>query len=192
MPVFSVDGIIGAGKSTVLKLLRADNICLEEPVADWGEMLENFYEDTKRYAYPFQLQVLLSQKKQYDPVRHSQGDVFIERCPETSRDVFFQMLKEDGFFSDRQVHVYNDTWKKIAYHVDHHFILHLPIMDAWDRIQRRGRKGEDGITLEYLKNLDKQYKLTYGDNPRVTWISSLLTPSEIVVEIKNKINELKK
>ena len=65
MPTYSIDGIIGAGKSTVLKLLRQNNICLEEPVADWGELLENFYEDINRYAYPFQLQVLLSQKKQY-------------------------------------------------------------------------------------------------------------------------------
>ena len=192
MPTYSIDGIIGAGKSTVLKLLRQNNICLEEPVADWGELLENFYEDINRYAYPFQLQVLLSQKKQYDPVKNSTDDIYIERCPETSRDVFFQMLKEDGFFSEKQVHVYNDTWKKIAYKVDHHFILYLPIEQAWARIQKRGRKGEDGISLPYLKNLDQHYRATYENNPNVTWISSLQTPEEIVAEIKAKVNELKK
>lgn len=191
MPTYSVDGIIGAGKSTVLKLLKQNNICLEEPVADWGELLENFYEDINRYAYPFQMQVLLSQKKQYDPVKNSSDDIFIERCPETSRDVFFQMLKEDGFFSDKQINVYNDTWKKIAYKVDHHFILHLPIEQAWARIQKRGRKGEDGITLPYLRNLDKHYRATYENNPDVTWISSLQTPEEIVAEITNKIKSLK-
>jgi len=191
MPTYSVDGIIGAGKSTVLKLLRQNSICLEEPVADWGELLENFYEDINKYAYPFQLQVLLSQKKQYDPVKNSTDNIFIERCPETSRDVFFQMLKEDGFFSDKQIQVYNDTWKRIAYDVDHHFILHLPIEQAWARIQKRGRKGEDGITLPYLRNLDKHYKETYENRDNVTWISSLLTPTEIVDEINKKINELK-
>jgi len=191
MPTYSVDGIIGAGKSTVLKLLRKNNICLEEPVSDWGEMLENFYEDIHKYAYPFQLQVLLSQKKQYDPVRQSTDDIFIERSPETSRDVFFQMLKNDGFFNDKQIHVYLDTWRKISYKVDHHFLLYLPIEEAWGRIQKRDRKGEDRITLDYLLNLEKQYKRVYENNPNVTWISSTLTPQEIVDKITNKINELK-
>ena len=57
--VFSIEGNIGAGKSTILRLISAsfnDVEFIEEPVKEWqnlgGEnLLDAFYKDPKRYLH---------------------------------------------------------------------------------------------------------------------------------------------
>ncbi|MFM7855528.1 MAG: deoxynucleoside kinase, partial [Flammeovirgaceae bacterium] len=54
---------MGAGKSTLLSLLNLSVI--KEPVEEWehmvgGNLLKNYYEDPKRWAFTFQLNALHS------------------------------------------------------------------------------------------------------------------------------------
>lgn len=69
--LISIEGDIGAGKSTLIQYLKERNPTwnfIDEPVGTWtslktdeGEnLLELFYKDQKRYSYTFQNCALLS------------------------------------------------------------------------------------------------------------------------------------
>ncbi len=58
MTIICIDGLIGAGKSTVTHRLKKNLYkCYEEPIDKWT-LLPNLYNDMKKYATPFQFQVL--------------------------------------------------------------------------------------------------------------------------------------
>jgi len=68
--VLSLEGNIGAGKSTLIRLLKARGLqAVEEPVARWqsvndGEggpnLLDKFYRDPTRWAFTFQTYAFLT------------------------------------------------------------------------------------------------------------------------------------
>merc|ERR1711907_427602 len=49
-----IDGNIGAGKSTILRQLASEYPVREEPLDDWGDLLDAYYKDPKRHAYDLQ------------------------------------------------------------------------------------------------------------------------------------------
>jgi deoxyadenosine/deoxycytidine kinase len=118
--IISIDGNIGAGKSTFLNQLKKQFPkfhYVDEPVDTWtkfvneeGEsLLEVFYKDRKRWSYTFQNCAFMTrtraivqaikewkQKCLIDP-EEIKNNVFItERCVETDFNVFAKMLYQDG------------------------------------------------------------------------------------------------
>jgi deoxyguanosine kinase len=72
--VISIDGNIGSGKSTLMKILKnnfKDYIFVDEPVNKWlaakdddnRNLLTNFYEDTNRWSYTFQNYAFITRTK---------------------------------------------------------------------------------------------------------------------------------
>ena len=75
--IFSIDGNIGSGKSSIVKDLeeyykdRTDICFVPEPVDEWHSIvdkngvpiLSNFYQDAKRYAFRFQMMAYISRLK---------------------------------------------------------------------------------------------------------------------------------
>ena len=83
---YIIEGNIGSGKSTILKLLQlAQNVeVIQEPVYMWlsikdddnKNLLEHFYSDMDRYSYMFQTMVFKTriqslEKEQISPFRFS-------------------------------------------------------------------------------------------------------------------------
>ena len=56
MPIVCIDGIIGAGKSTLIRKLKNKFTCFEEPIKKWS-LLPKLHSDMERYVVPFQFQV---------------------------------------------------------------------------------------------------------------------------------------
>ena len=78
MRLVSIEGNIGAGKSTVVYGLkqRIDNgfpsrrdkrfvTLLEEPIDTWGSSLSAFYGNRKKYAFLFQIEIVRSRLQQF-------------------------------------------------------------------------------------------------------------------------------
>lgn len=72
--VISIDGNIGSGKSTLMKILKnnfKDYVFVDEPVNKWlsakddnnKNLLTNFYEDTNRWSYTFQNYAFITRTK---------------------------------------------------------------------------------------------------------------------------------
>jgi deoxyadenosine/deoxycytidine kinase len=212
--LISIEGDIGAGKTTLINTLR--NLYpnwhfIPEPIETWQNLkteegrnlLELFYTDKSRYSYTFQNCALLSRalnikntidkwKKdcEINPALAKHNVFLTERCLETDYYVFAQMLYDDGCMNLVEWDLYKMWYnyvKSQSYPLSGIIYITTPPEICADRIKLRGRKGEDGIPIEYLENLDKYQKhwlngerigipllefVNYGDRP--TNINSIL------------------
>jgi deoxyadenosine/deoxycytidine kinase len=179
--LISIEGDIGAGKTTLIDKLKQQHPewhFIKEPVETWQNLktedgrnlLELFYTDKERYSYTFQNCALLSRalnikktidewikKCQMNP-EEQQFNVFVtERCLETDYYVFAQMLRDDGLMNLVEWDLYKmwyDYIKEQSYPLSGIVYLSTPPEICKERIQVRGRKGEETIPIEYLVNLD--------------------------------------
>lgn len=171
--IISVEGNIGAGKSTFLKILDREltargipHVCLQEPVDIWTQeavngksMLELFYEDKARYAMSFQFLVLQTRVQQMlDCIKDNPGKIIItERCHITDKMIFANTMARAGFIKPHEMLVY-DMWYKTCCNLfseDLRSVVYLRSSPhiSCERIMKRNRKGEDNISLEYIKSL---------------------------------------
>lgn len=172
--VISLDGNIGAGKSTMLEALRAampDVEVVLEPVGLWSSLkdadgkslLELFYEDKRRWAYTFQNFALLSRAKALaEAIGKTKKTVIItERSPLTDRYVFAEMLRSSGDLSELEWTLYLRWYDSFTKNIPISAIIHLgtDVARSADHIIKRGRAGEESMSLEYLRLLDLQHRI---------------------------------
>lgn len=172
--VISLDGNIGAGKSTLLEALRVampDVEVVLEPVGLWSSLkdadgkslLELFYEDKRRWAYTFQNFALLSRAKALaEAIGKTKKTVIItERSPLTDRYVFAEMLRSSGDLSELEWTLYLRWYDSFTKNIPVAGILYLgtDVLRSADYIVRRGRAGEETMSLDYLKALDLQHRI---------------------------------
>ena len=155
--IISIEGNIGAGKSTVLKeLAKKGYKVIQEPIVEWS-YLDKFYENPKKYALAFQVQILLSFTKYSFP---EDEIVIVERSPDTSRSVFAKMLAADGVLTDESIATYNTLYDQLnPWKPDLYIYLDCPIDVCLQRIRRRG--DTYSVTPEYLFELKKYYELFF-------------------------------
>ena len=185
----SIEGNIGAGKTTLLSGLRTacpEWIFIEEPVGLWGtfrdeqgrSLLELFYADRRRWSYTFQNCALLTRFQNIEaaianapPLTDGTQRVFVsERCLDTDYQVFTKMLHREGSMDAMEFGLYERWFQELqasATPLDGVVWLRTPPDECAARINSRGRKGEDGITLSYLRALEAQQRqwLSNGDIP---------------------------
>lgn len=180
--LISIEGDIGAGKTTLIEKLKKENPnwhFIDEPVHTWvniknkdgTNLLEIFYENKERYSYTFQNCALLSRalniKRTIDnwlkecetnPAMIEHNVFVTERCLETDYYVFAKMLYDDSCMNDIEWTLYKMWYnyiKEQSYPLSKIIYVSTPPDVCMERIKTRGRKGEEGIPLEYLQSLDK-------------------------------------
>ena len=173
-----LEGGVAVGKSTLLsKLEKRGYKVIYEPVDAWMNMrvkpdseslFELYYKDKKRYGFMFQMVALQSRIAHINEIvqeaQAKAGDTLLicERSFFTDHQVFAKMLLEQTIITDEEYYVYkmwydylltliNPTVSGIIY------LKASPEVCA-SRIVKRGRQGEEGIDLEYLRQLDKQHE----------------------------------
>lgn len=166
--LFSVEGNIGAGKSTVLEILRKiapDVITCPEPIDLWNKitteegvpMLEAFYADQKTYAFPFQMNVLISRFEQLHTTQrlYPNSPIIQERSFLGDFDTFVSTLISYGYFNQVQTQTYLKLFEhfKSQSPTPIFFFIDTPSKVCYDRIKARARSGEEEISLEYLHKL---------------------------------------
>jgi deoxyadenosine/deoxycytidine kinase len=168
--IISIEGNIGSGKSTILEKLEGfmkDNnriVFLKEPVDIWekikdpvtGEnILQKFYVDKDKYAFPFQVMAYASRLSMIrNKIKSNDVDVIIcERSLDADKHIFAKMLYNEGSIDDVSYQIYNHFYKEYAedYKLDGIVYIDADAEVCYERINKRSRKGEDGIPLEYLQ-----------------------------------------
>jgi len=212
--ILSLEGNIGSGKSTFNKALEEyfnnkANCCglkicfLLEPVDIWNTikdndgrtMIECYYADQERYAFPFQMMAYITRlhilreeyKKGYDII-------FTERCLFTDQNVFAKMLYDDGKIGEVEYQIYNKWFIE--------FIAEFPEIEyvymktspevALSRIIKRARLGEN-IPLEYLKrchDYHEEWLAQYSNKCVLDGNTDSLTDPEIVTSWINTVTKL--
>jgi len=186
--IISIEGNIGSGKSTFMEHLKKSyakqnnsrqnpKICfLQEPLDEWnsitdkkGEtMLSKFYADSKTYAFSFQMMAYISRLALLGNALKQSYDVIItERCVQTDKMVFAQMLYDDGKMEDVEYAIYNKWFDEFIDDIPEVYTIYLKTSPeiAKQRIDKRARNGET-IPLEYLTTCN-----AYHDN----WLSKKQT-----------------
>jgi deoxyadenosine/deoxycytidine kinase len=164
--MFCIQGNIGSGKSTLLKnLARHGFSCAQEPVELWSDykmdgknIIEHFYADRKRFAFPFQMMAFYTRLKLFKKLPPASVDnpIIMERSVETDQRVFAQMQFDDGSIDPICERIYNEWYTELTEgtgawnHPVNIYIRTSPEI-CYDRIAARGRSGEEVISLEYLQ-----------------------------------------
>lgn len=174
--VFSVDGNIGSGKSTLVseleKVLSVDKfsglakftniIFLQEPVDVWKTIkdregttiLEKFYKDQKEWSFAFQMMAYISRLSLLKKtIKENPNSIIItERSVYTDRHVFAKMLFDSKKINDIEYAIYLKWFDDFVEEAPIDGIIYVNVSpeNCLSRVEKRGRKGET-IPLEYLK-----------------------------------------
>lgn len=206
--IISIEGNIGSGKSTILAKLEGFMaeysrriVFLKEPVDMWetikdpvtGEnILQKFYQDQTRYAFPFQVMAYASRLSMIRQTIKENPDVAViicERSLDADKHIFAKMLHDEGKIDDVCYQIYNHFYKEYMADVALDGIVYIDA-DAevcHERIEKRSRVGESGIPLDYLQKCKSYHH---------AWLSSTQTPvlninaNADVTYDKNDVNDL--
>jgi len=167
MPVVvTLDGNIGAGKTTVLQHLHAKYgyKIIEEPIKTWSPMLQRIYTEDKGH-FEFQLQAWLDMAWT-NRIRNEHLDqnvVVVERSPHFTREVFINALALKDKVTDDQLRILDDCYHRTADldTPDILFYLRLDPEECKRRIKTRGREEERNISTEYVTLLHELHESTF-------------------------------
>lgn len=198
----SIEGTIGAGKSTVMEKLKGEDFFIaEEPVSKVGPLLELYYTNPKTFAFIIQCRFFAERIK---TIRQSlsQSDFIVsERSPITDYLFWNVQLKQNHI--DSIVHsVYHDMWTEWQNLLDNRsptmFIyLKCSLDTSMTRIHTRNRAGEDQIKEEYQKTIIDEHDSMFSGSsvamPNGTQVPCFTidaeqSTDEIVEQIKKLIN----
>ena len=165
--ILSIDGNIGSGKSTLYEELQSyykgnEDICfVPEPVDDWKSIMDksgvpiltNLYKDTNKYAFRFQMMAYISRlhllRKQ---VKENKYKIIIsERCVQTDKNVFAQMLYDDELIEHDEFQIYLMWFDEFLDDIKLSGIIYVRAEPhvCSERVKIRAREGEN-IPIEYL------------------------------------------
>lgn len=146
-----IDGLIGAGKSTQVGILSSllDMNVVKEPIADWP--LDLFYTDPTRWGFLMQIAVLDS----YLDLKNKHG--IFERCPESTKQVFWKNLVEEKIVSSREDEIFQRIAGKLTWEPDVLIFIDKDPELCMEHIKTRNQEGDSKISLEYLNKLKNHY-----------------------------------
>jgi len=166
--IVSIEGNIGAGKSTMLKHFQkySDVEIVPEPVAEWCDvkghnLLQKLYEDPKRWSFQFQSYVQLTRLQLLNK-RTTSSVKIIERSIQNNRFCFLENAKKDGSLSGAELEVlfswYNWLDKNLGLPLDLIVYLRTSPEVAYERLRQRGRKEESDVPMKYIEGLHQSYE----------------------------------
>ena len=181
--LFTIEGNIGSGKSTLISKLTKYNhiVFLPEPVDIWNTIcdsagitiLENFYKDPQAYAFSFQMMAYISRLSLLRKAMHTNPNAIIitERSIWTDRYIFAKMLYDDHKINNIDYSIYLKWFDEFITDIQLAGIIYVKTNPhiCQERIARRNRKGET-ISLDYSINCHKYHEewLTSSNTPILT------------------------
>jgi deoxyadenosine/deoxycytidine kinase len=165
--MYILEGNIGVGKSTFLKLLGQycpEITVIQEPQDNWASheqgqsLLENFYKDPRRWAYTLETLAMVSRVK--DHTFHqmpSDPNRLMERSVYSGHYCFAQNDYDSGYLSELEWEVYS-RWVDFLVHKSctppRGFIYLRANPEAcFERVKKRNRHGEESVSLDYIKRI---------------------------------------
>jgi thymidine kinase len=184
MSVIAIEGNIGSGKSTLLNFLESKqkfNI-VSEDVESWKSegWLELFYSDISRYSGTFQLRTQLSHMQNKNKFVCDKTNI-VERSPLSNKFIFGKMLMEDGFLHPKEYDIIDRVNQLMGWYPNKFVVLLCDPKVCFERIQKRGREGENIPSLKYLESLHQKHleMLKQFENNTLMIDTTYLSPEEI-------------
>ncbi len=171
--ILIVEGNIGAGKSTFLRMLN-DYLHIDpvfEPASKWQHigdgdenLLDKFYKDTNRWAYTFQTYAFITRiiEQEAQLKQCVSGVQVLERSVYCDRHCFAKNCYEMGVMQPLEWQLYQEwfNWLVDGYTAKPTGFLYLQVAPevCYERLRKRDRAEEAGVPLEYLKRLHEKHE----------------------------------
>lgn len=168
-----VEGNIGAGKSTFLKLVQK-YLPLEivyEPLEQWQQvggssenLLEKFYHDTSRWAYTFQSYAFITRilAQEASAKKNNALVHVLERSVFSDRYCFAQNCFETGLMTALEWKLYQEwfSWLVETYMTMPHGFIYLQAdpTTCYKRLLKRNRQEEAVVPFDYIKRLHEKHE----------------------------------
>ncbi|MGH2592338.1 MAG: deoxynucleoside kinase [Anaerolineae bacterium] len=156
-----VAGNIGAGKTSLTERLAA-RLNWEagfESVSD-NPYLPDFYADMRAWSFHLQVFFLGHRAAQHKALANASRSAIVDRSIYEDAFIFARALHELGNLNERDYLAYRRLYDLVVDALPPPALLiyvRAPVEVLADRISRRGRAIEAGITLNYLRLLDRYY-----------------------------------
>ncbi len=195
-----IAGIIGVGKTTLTKDL-AKTLGYKayfEPVKQ-NPYLSDFYKDMKRWGAFMQIHLLHARFKQHQEIVWS-GKGAVQDRTIYEDTIFADILKNAGYISEREMATYSLSFENMTKSLVYpDIIVYLDVKPekALEKIEQRGRKAEQTISLDYLVSLHKGYQNFIKEISRHTKVikldwNSYRETSEVAQIIKTECSKNRK
>ncbi|NLC12744.1 MAG: deoxynucleoside kinase [Chloroflexi bacterium] len=157
-----IAGNIGAGKTTLVEILsnRLGFSPFYEPHEE-NPYLADFYEDMESWSFHSQVYFLTRRLKIHKELLLAEGSVVQDRSVYEDAEIFARNLFLQGDFSTRDYNVYQDLYHILASLLPPPNLmvyLRASVDTLMQRIAKRGREYEAGISREYLASLNNLYE----------------------------------
>lgn len=165
--VIVIDGVVGAGKSTLAqKLSEKLNIPIYFELQNQTtlNLLEEFYKDKKRWSFTLQIHFLNERFRMIKEI-HRNGGGILDRSIFGDR-IFASMLNEDGWMTDEEFETYTTLLDNMLEHSknpDYLIYIDCDLETAMKRIKVRGREMEQAVDVNYWNRLNQKYQEWYDD-----------------------------
>lgn len=129
-----------------------------EPV-ETNVYLEDFYKDMKANGFAMQVYLFNKRFQQHQTIIWS-GKSSIQDRSIYEDAIFAKVLMKQGNMSRRDYQTYLDLFHNMSNFMRHpNLLVHLDVTpeEALERIKRRNRGCESGVSLDYLRELYKEY-----------------------------------
>lgn len=183
----AIAGNIGSGKTTLTESL-SKHYKWEAHYEDVGEnpYLNDFYEDMQRWSFNLQVYFLNSRFSRTLEIRKSGKDFIQDRTIYEDAFIFAPNLHAMGLMTSRDFENYFGLFNLISSLVeppDLLIYLRATVPTLVNQIQKRGRKYENNIRLDYLKRLNERYE---------AWIATYNLSKLLIIDVDtNKFPEKK-
>jgi len=156
-----VAGNIGVGKTSLTERIGARLGWRTgfESVAD-NPYLADFYGDMRSWSFQLQIFFLGHRAEQYLEAVHDPRSTILDRSIYEDFHIFARALHHMGDFAERDYLGYRRLFELVVNSMPRpNLLIYLkaPVNVLMDRIRRRARNMETGITPEYLSLLDSFY-----------------------------------
>ena len=163
----TVAGNIGAGKSTLVKLLseRLGWQPFYEPVAD-NPYLADFYQDMDAWSFHSQVFFLTHRLCVYQELSAWPTSVILDRSLYEDAEIFAGNLYRQGFMNERDFKTYMSLYLMLLNFLptpDLVVYLRTSVPTLVKRIHNRGRDFERGMDQSYLQTLNDAYEKWISD-----------------------------
>ncbi len=178
--MYILEGNIGAGKSTFLKLIEAnhsDISVVQEPKENWvtptegTSLFERFYHEPTRWAYTIETLIMTCRVREHlQAQRVSNPNRLMERSVYSGHYCFAKNGLESGYFTNLEWYAYS---KLLEFMVKEQCRLPLGFIylrttpeTCFQRIKIRNRNGEQDISIDYLTkihNLHEKFLVNHAE-----------------------------
>jgi len=163
MTIITIDGNIGAGKTTILNYIHTNhNIYIDlEPIDKWKPFLNDIYLNKKKY-FNFQIRVWLDRSF----IQEKDNTVIImERSPFFIRNTFNKYISDNKLINPQEDNIIQELYDKtdIIWKSNYYIYIRSSPEKCLERINSRGRENESELDLDYLNEIHLLHEKTYEE-----------------------------